>query len=272
MKLRQQAAQILGDTLASTVQLANKPTVIDSPPSDVGDYPALAIWIERSKLHITNDGDVQVISGTGNSPGNPPQLIAGINASDVTALAPGLFPSPQSSTTPYLPGADPTLELFAQGDLAQLAPGVAVSHVGTIRCVGRLFAGARYAPKREDLEEHIFFAFFADRTAPGRLMLPLAGAKLGRYTLAWGYAAAVLDVDEDNEWTNEMAFEQRLWSWTHFSLDVPLLVPRYEPIVKQFLLYMSQDVDATVASTTQMLDLPDLEEYQVASDGSVTPP
>lgn len=267
MKMRQQAAQILADTLASTIQLGRAPAVIDAPPSDVADYPALAVWLEKAEADIMNDADLQVVSGTQSVPGIAPVLISGMNASSVIKNDPALYAIPQPSAGVPAVGQDPTYELFAQGDLALLAPGVAVSHLGTIRGRGRLFVGCRYAPKREDVEERIWFAFNTDRMM--RIMLPLAGAKLGRYTLAWGYAAAMLEGDE---WVNEFSFEQRLWSWMPFSLDVPLLIPRFEPIVTTMLLDLSRDLDATIESKADVYaNLPDLVEKTVSSDGSVTP-
>lgn len=269
MRLRQQAAQILADVIARNIQLGKPPTVIDAPPSDVGDYPAVAIWVEKTELAIANDMDLQVVSGTQGVAGVAPVVISGLNASDNSFNAPGLFSPPTSPIGEYAVGADPVLELFTQGDLALLAPGVAVSHAGTIRSQGRMWVGARHSPKREEVEEKIWLLFMADRTAKMRLLLPLAGAKLGRYTLAWGQAAATMESDE---WSNEFAFSQRLWDWMPFLLDIPLLVPRFEPIVTQMLVDFSQLLAPTIASKADLQSkLPDLIEESVNPDGSVTP-
>lgn len=229
MRIRQHVAQALGDALEARLQLGQKPVVLHAPPNAPGEYPALAIWLEKAELAIAQDTDLEVDSAGA--------LIAGSAATSPTGDV-------------------------ARGNVATLSSGITLSHLGTIRCQGRIWAGSRYAAKRLDIEDEVFLAFLQDRSAPGRLLFDLAGADLGKYSLPFGTAAAMV---ESSTWTNEFAFAERLWSWIRFSLDVPLLVPRTDVIVTQLLLSISKDLSTLVDDPTDLNKLTDLETFTVTS-------
>lgn len=239
MRPREFAASVLGEKIAQAVQLAQPPTVVNAPPSDAPDYPAVAIWVEKSDLVYAMDQDLEVDANG--------VLIAGINADN------GDLFDPQ----------------FTEGDLALVAPGVSVSNIGTIRCAGRIWVGARHAGRREEVEEKIEAIFFADRAAPGRILLPLAGARMLGFRLAFGYAAAVL---ESSQWSNEQAFGERLWSWLTFDLDVPLMVARPDAAqaIKHLYLEFSSNVDATIETVADLPKLTDLEIHEVVDGEAIS--
>ncbi len=214
-RIKQHCAARLGSLLADLVQLGQKPIVIDAPPSQNVDYPAIAVWIEHAVYDIDQDRELLVdASGT---------LLVGAAATDANGN-------------------------ILDGSPLMLVPGVTVSHVGTIQCKGRLWVGARYPAKREEIEEKVGLAFLADRDRPLSIMVPLSGCTVGDYTITFGYGfATVLSAD----WNAEHSFEARLWSWMPFTIDMPLLIPRSDAAVVQTMtLSIQADLKSGAAPIT----------------------
>lgn len=224
-RLREHAALSLGQLITDRIQLSRPAIVIDAPPSQLSEYPAVAVWIERMVPNYTDAGPVlEDASGT--------PIMAGTATDDVGNVVDG---------TPIMIG-----------------DGVWVMHVGSMRCRGRIWVGSRYPDKREELEEKIYLAFNEDDDAPGRIMFPLEGMQLGDYTINFGVATALIN---DSSWTNEHSFEARLWSWIMFDLDVPMLVPRSGPLASQLILEFSAIVDPPISAPADVASLPDLVKY-----------
>lgn len=233
MNLKEFIADGLATTLADRVQLGSKPTVISAPPSQVAEYPTIAVWIEKSTEEYMQPGTLlQSVDGI---------PLVGASATDDAGNVP-------------------------DGTPIMLADGVTVSCIGTLHCQGRIWAGSRYPGKREEVEWRVFYAFNKDDSNRGRLMIPLAGCRLGDFTLHFGYAAADI---ADSSWAGEYGFEARLWSWRQFEVDVQLMVPRTDPIAKTLILEMSQDMTAPVAVPSDVTRLTSLEKYLVSQGGDV---
>ena len=143
-----------------------------------------------------------------------------------------------------------------------------LSKVGTLRCKGRIWAGSRLAPKREEIEGKITMLFARDRSAPSRLLLTLAKPSVSGYRLPFDWTVAAFV--ESFEWSDEFAFTERLWTWISFDLDVDILIPRNDPIAARIILMVTEDLETEVETTTD-LDALDLETWSVGSDGSLTP-
>lgn len=232
MNLKEFVADGLASALADVVQLGSKPTVISAPPSQVAEYPTIAVWIEQSTEDYKQPGVIlQSADGT---------PLVGANATDDAGN-------------------------ILDGTPIMLSSGVWVSHIGTLHCQGRIWAGSRYPSKREEVEWRVFDAFNADDSNRGRLMIPLSGCRLGQYTLHFGFAAADI---MGASWVGEYSFEARLWSWRQFSIDVALMMPRTAPITQSLILEMSRDITTPVTQPSDVSRLTDLEKYLVAQDGS----
>ena len=233
MRLKEHVANQLAQALADRVQLGSKPTVIQAPPSQVADYPTIAVWIAKSvddySMAYTVIQDAQ---------GNP-IFGAGATSDDGEIL---------------------------DGDAFTLGDGTTLTSIGTLRCTGTIWVGSRYVGKREEVEWEITFAFNADDAAPGRLMLPLKGYQLGRHTVHFGFAAA--DLGEAN-WDGEKAFEARLWSSRPFTLDAPILIPRTDPVTRQLVLEISNNLNVAISEPADVTTLPDLEKYLHDADGNL---
>jgi len=224
----------LAAVLADQVQLGSRPTVISAPPSQVAEYPTIAVWIERSTEDYMQPGTIlQAADGT--------PLIGASATDDAGNVLDG---------TPII-----------LGDAAT------VSCVGTLHCEGRIWAGSRYQGKREEIEQGVFLAFNQDDSNRGRLMIPLSGCMVGGYRLTFGYAAA--DISESS-WVGEYGFEARLWSWRPFVVDVAMLVPRVGPIAQSLILEFSTDVTTHVSTPSDVTTLTALEKFLVSQGGDAT--
>ena len=60
MNLRRQAAQALGDAIHGFARLQERPVVISAPPSEVTDYPRVAIWLEHFTRNYSQSEDLEV--------------------------------------------------------------------------------------------------------------------------------------------------------------------------------------------------------------------
>jgi hypothetical protein len=227
------------DAIASqiTVKLGQEPTVINVPPSQKSQYPAVAIMIDNADIDISND-DVDVEFDSTKSPGDEGYELTGFFRTD-------------SDTNDYKTGQ--TYFLDQQ---------TTISMIGVIHMKGRLWAGARLDPQREQLEQDIAMVFYDDRVAPGRLMVSVAGVEISGVKIPFGIATAMLE--DKIQWNSEFAFAERLWTYLPLSIDVPLLVPRRDPLAKQLLLAVAIDL-------TDPTRLPDPTQFAVDSSGNTTP-
>jgi hypothetical protein len=146
----------------------------------------------------------------------------------------------------------------------------AVVHVGSLEGSVRLWVGARYPVQREEIEDAVLAAFCGDDRAPGRLLVTLSGLVIGGFPIAETYDVAFHF--EDTEWREELVFSQRRWSFTEVSVDVPVLVLRKDAhVVTDLVLAITSDLDTPIASDADLANLPELEQFEVAEDGSLTP-
>lgn len=239
--IRRTAARgIATELLKFTDKLAQPPTVINAPPSGKVEYPAMAIQIDTASFAYSNDDVVQV------DPTKEPD-------EDGYYLFGGF------ATT------DDTNEIV-QGQAYVDSEGRSLSHIGTARMKARIWIAARTGPQREKLEDDIELAFQSDRAAPGRMLVSIAGVKVGGMTINFGFATAD---HGDSEWQGEHVFEERLWSYLMFDLDVPILIPRTEPIVTELVLAITTDLDTEVEAVEDLVTLDGLEQVVVDENGDV---
>lgn len=194
--LRRQAAKALGDQLQSFCNLPQPFAIINAPPSTVPEYPCGAILLDHFVREYA-DWEPEVDSDGNLLVGARLTLTQGVNA-------------------------------------AMIQPGVQLEIIGQLRASGRIFVGARYASKREELEDLIDEAFIQERGTPGRIVCTIQEPRVGNYTLPWPWTAHAFINDSD--WTPEFAFNERLWAWLKFDLDVAMLAARHDPMVQRFLV------------------------------------
>jgi len=233
VRLKEHIATQLASALADRVRLGSKPTVIQAPPSQVADYPTIAVWIENTVEDLSFAFPVLV-----DSLNNP--LVGSALVSEAGDIL--------------------------DGPAMVLGGGVTLTSIGTVHCTGRIWVGSRYPGKREEVEEGITFAFNQDDAAPGRLMLSLAGYQLGEHTIHFGFAAADLN---ESRWVGEHAFEARLWSWRPFAVDAPLQVPRTDPLTQRLILEISHDLKTEINEPADVAKLQDLEKYTHDENGNL---
>jgi hypothetical protein len=154
-------------------------------------------------------------------------------------------------------GATATLDWKPNLDLGC---GAWLSLVGTMRCRGRIWVGARHAAKREELEARIFRMFFDEPEAPGRWLFDIPEPVVGDYTLPCPWTATA--IVGDSTWTAEYAFAERLWAWLSFELELSLLVPRDDPrqaLIKKFIfgfdVHVDQPIDDSDPDDVKITDL-----------------
>lgn len=232
-RMRDHAAQALADLIASKVQLGQKPVVIDAPPSQLAEYPAFAVLIEKSNLVLTQAAPVLA-----DADGTP---LIGDSATDDDGN-------------------------ILDGDPIMLDANTYIASIGTIRCSGRMWVGARYPAKRSDIEERIWIEFMQDDARRGTILFDITGAKLGDFTIPFGKAAVMIG---ESTWSAEYSFEARLWDWLMFDMDVPLLVPRTDPMATQIILELSRDLQTVVDSPDDPPKLPDLEKWTFNDAGDL---
>lgn len=246
MKIRRTSAQAVMDAIASqiTVKLGQEPTVINVPPSQKSQYPAIAIMIDSADLDVNSD-DVDVEFDPTKSPGDEGYELTGFFRTD------------------------PDTNEYRAGQTYFLDQQTTISMVGVVRMKGRLWAGARLDPQREQLEQDVAMVFYNDRVAPGRLMVSVAGVEVSGVKIPFGVATAMLE--DKIQWNSEFAFAERLWTYLPLSIDVPLLVPRRDPLAKQLLLAVTTDLSTVVDVPSDLARIPDLTQFAVDSSGNTTP-
>lgn len=233
-ELVMQAALAFGDILNATLRLASPTTVIEAPPNEMASYPACALWIEHWRPKWMQNADLVV-----NADGEP---MIGTLAS-ITEQPAGPF---------------------------TVAPGVTISKVGELRMTGRLWTGSRLPDQRAEMGGKIL-GLFADRVAPGTLVCTMNRPKVGGYTLPVDWVA-VVTIDQEAQWSQEMAWAERLWDWIPFRLEVDLLVPRTDPVLTQMVLAFTTDLTTSVAAPADVAKAIDLEQFTVGAQADEIDP
>lgn len=245
MRVKRAAAQAIIDAIVSRmpVQLAQAPTVITAPPSQKSAYPAMAILIDSADIEISNDDeDVQF----------DPLKQPGDEGFELT----GFFRT------------DPSTNDYVVGDTYMVDQSTTISQVGSVRMKGRLWVGARLDPQRETIEQEIALIFYEDRAAPGRLQVSVAGIEIKGVKIPFGIATAFFE--DKIQWNNEFAFAERLWTYMPISIDVPLMIPRTDPIVQQLLLIVSEDLRTPVNIPPDVDNLVDAQTFSIDQSGNAT--
>lgn len=214
---RRQAADALAAAIDSVIGSHEPTQVIDANPSEVADYPRVAITIERFPIEIHSEEELMVDSGG--------EVLVGAKADLLGLLTAG----------------------SARADSQHR-----LSKIGSFRGFGRVWAGCRYPSKREEVEYAITCAFNQDESALGRLLVPIAHPRIGSVELPWSWTAAFFI--KEQSWNDEHAFEERLWTWTNFDVEVDVLVLRTSPMINQIMLALnahrtspgvSEEIDVT---------------------------
>lgn len=239
--LRRQSCQALADAIAASVRLQQPPTVISAPPSDVADYPTVAMELQRFKTEWGQEDELGV-----------------------------------DSTGQVLTGA--VRDLSNPAGPAEISTGVRLSVIGNLTGRGRIWVGCRLPPAREDVEDLVVDVFKQDTMAPGRLLATIDHPKIGAYRLPWSWTVAFFC--SDAEWNADHAFSERLWSYVSFDFEVAMLAVRTSPMISQLKLALDAEArtysDSSRLEGTHALDrdvaqqLADAENYLVAADGTVT--
>lgn len=245
MKIKRAAAQAVIDKVQAglSIPLGQPPSVIQVPPSQKSQYPAIAILIDSAEFELYNDDeDVQIDESK--SPGDDGYELTGFFRTD-------------SDTNDYVVG--PTY---------MLDQGTTISQIGTVRMKGRLWVGARLDPQREQLEQEMAMVFYDSREAPGRLLVSVAGVEIKGVKIPFGIATAMFE--DKLQWNSEFAFAERLWTYAPLSIDAPVMVPRFDPIATNLQLLVTQDLETSVEEPPDLLSLENLEQFSVSQSGDVT--
>lgn len=219
MSMRRQVARAIGKAIDDRIKLPEPTAIISAPPSEVSDVPRTALWLEKFTREWHHQEEPEVDA-------NGEILIGGR-----ATLAQGV-------------GA------------AMIQQGVQLTILGTLRGSGRLWVGCRLPAKREEIEDNISFLFADDPAAPGRLLVTVEQPRVGSFVLPWGWTGAAFIGDTD--WEDEFAFSERLWSWVKVDVDIQILVPRFDPMIEQFIVTFDQDytipVDAVEEASVVVAD------------------
>lgn len=207
---RRQAANVLARLLDTRLALPEKTVAIAANPSEVADYPRVAIQLERHRTVLHREDEIMV-----DDQGRP----------KVGALA----------------------DLLAPAGAAVIAPGVHLSKIGSLRSSGKIWVGCRLAPQREQTEVRIARLFTEDTAAIGRLMLELKSPIVDDISLPWTWPVAAFA--DDTSWTAEHAFSERLWSWMDVDLEIDVLVPRRDPLMNTILLAIQAETGTPLPAT-----------------------
>lgn len=227
---RRQVATVLSEKISQIVRLEKPPTIIAAPPSEVSDYPSVAIWLESFLPHFAQEEELMV-----------------------------------DANGQILMGARATLDRDAVAGPARIDYDHTLSKLGTLRSSGRIWAGCRLSPKREAIESKILGLFLQDDVAVGLMYLTIDEPRIGDIVLPWKWT--VVASTDKVTWTSEFAFAERLWTWIDFDVDVDILVPRSRPEIRRLLLALETGYDEQIASQGAAEASYDL---QINSDGSVT--
>lgn len=211
---RRQAADALASAIGSALALQESPVVIDENPSDVADYPRVAVSMERFPLIIHSEEELMVDSNG--------ELLMGANADLLGERIVGP---------------------------AKVDSRHRLSKIGSFRGFGRVWCGCRYPSKREEMEYSITTVFTQDESALGRILVPINNPRLGAIELPWKWTAAFFQ--KEQSWSQEHSFDERLWSWTNFDVEVDVLVLRTSHMISQIML----DLNAYYVSPGETVEI-----------------
>lgn len=199
--LQRQAADALASAINASIKLVEPPQVIDANPSEVADYPRVAVSMERFPLTLHSEEELMV-----GEDGEP------------------------------LMGARATLLELPAGP-ARVDSKHRLSKIGSFRGFGRIWVGCRYPVVREEMQYSITCAFAQDTSAIGRILAPIFKPRIGALELPWSWTAAFFI--EEQSWVDEHAFEERVWGFTNFDVELDILVLRSSPMVSQLRLALN---------------------------------
>ncbi len=237
MSLRVQAAEAIAEQIRLLLNLKTSIEVLAAPPSKATEYPACALLIDRTE-YMVNDDFIPV-----DEDNNP------------------------------LVGPDATMDLPA--DWGRFDESTLVYRAGRYMLHGRIFVATRHPAQRAEMEDAVFALFLADDLAPGRIVVDIPKPKVLGRVLPWSWpVAAFLSDTEGSTWTAEYAFDERLWSWMKFDIDVDIFVPRNSPridtLALEFDADFTQPTDPVTGSVTDTDEGADDEVVQVDQDGDIS--
>lgn len=200
---KRQAADALAAAIDAVIKPHEATQVLDANPSEVADYPRTAITMERFPLVIQSEEEIMV----------------------------------DSDNEPLLGSKAILLDIDRIAGPARVDSRHRLSKIGSFRGFGRIWVGCRYPGKREEVEYAITCAFNEDTNALGRLLVPIAHPRIGSLELPWSWTAAFFI--KEQSWVDEHSFDERLWSWTNFDVEVDVLVLRTSPMIKELQLALN---------------------------------
>ncbi len=221
MSLRVQACEAIAGLIREQLGIASV-EIIAAPPSKAATYPACARLIDRTD-YWTNDDFIPVDAD------NKPLI-----------------------------GPDATLDLPV--DWGRFDRNTLIYRIGRYMMHGRIFVATRHPDQRAELEDQVLALFFADDLVPGRILVDVEHPKVLGRILPWAWPIAAFLPEEENVsmWNAEFAFDERLWSYMKFDIDVDIIVPRSAPMIEQLIIELTTN------------DSPDVELDLVAQDGTIS--
>lgn len=229
MNFTQQACQALSDAMQLELKLTSPPTVVYANPSEVADYPSVAVWPEKHETTWTQDDEVGVDEND--------ELLLGGRASVRNPA-----------------GAAMLDDLVSH-----------LSIVGRSTCSGRIFVGCRLPPKREAIQGLITRMFERDAMTPGIIEVVVPRPRVGPHVLPWSWNASFRL--GRSSWEDEPAFSERLWGYLSFDMDVSMLVDRSDPLITQLLLAEASGTAQGASSSVDVADaLASATNYQITED------
>jgi hypothetical protein len=127
---------------------------------------------------------------------------------------------------------------------------------------------AKYAAKREAIEQEVLDAFFADVERPGVLLLEVSNLTIQGFSIP--YTATIPYVLESEDWRNEMIFANERDALLDVNVRVPILVRQdaYRMETLAFALTKDTTTDPVTDQSGNLLVDVD-REVQVNADGTV---
>jgi len=233
-----QVAEALGDRLrvALGTLIAKPPTVIIEPPgTDSIESGAAAIMFEEHTLELGQEAQIDT-----NEAGDGPAVG-------------GDYLTPEEGAALY-----------------EHADGVQLTVRGTMKIQGRIWVGARLAPKREVLEERVLGLFFEADGSQGRMDVALPAPLVDGVRTPWDWPFVVL-LRAGGKWQGEMTLAERLWSFIDVDVEVSILQARRAPLVTSMIIADTQDITTTFTTPAEA-DAITHEEHAVDTDGSLINP
>lgn len=118
--------------------------------------------------------------------------------------------------------------------------------------------------EREEYEQKIIDLFMQEAWAPGTLYIDLPALTVGGYVSL--YQAQIKYRLEQEQWMDEMAFENKRYSFLDVFIDYPALVVRTAHDL-DIQLFQNQDTEVVIAGAG---DIDDGNQVRVAEDGTTT--